>query len=498
MKPLSKSRLLEYVQCPKRLWLQLHAPALREDSTGTTASFAVGNQIGEMARRLYDPKGKGTLISFRDDGFEAAFARTKALLSSTSPIFEAGFSAVGALAFADVMLPVRRSGTRAWRMVEVKSSASVKDYYRTDAAIQAYVAREAGVPLASISIAHIDSKWVYPGNDDYNGLLVEQDVTQEAFERADEIAELVAAAHVIARRRKEPQIQTGGQCTAPYECGFAAYCASQEPQVEYPVHWIPQVRSKALRAAVSQAADMRDIPDALLNASQLRVKQCTLQGKTFFDGALARQMLASHRLPAYFLDFETIQFAVPIWKGTSPFQNIPFQFSVHRLSRTGKLERDGFLDLSGQDPSRQFADALIRACGERGPVFVYNAGFEKGRMKELAARFPRLRRALLAIVERVVDLQPVAEACYYHPSQQGSWSIKKVLPAMAPDLSYSTLDGVRDGGMAMDAYLEAIRETTSAARKAELRAQLEDYCALDTLAMVRLWQVFTGRDDIQR
>lgn len=494
---MSKSRLLEYHQCPKRLWLQLHAPALRADSAGTTARFAVGNQVGEIARRLYDPNGKGTLISVEEDGYAGAFARTAGLLASSNPIFEAGLTAGGALSFADLLLPVRRSGKRAWRMVEVKSSASVKDYYRIDAAIQAYIARTAGVPLVSVSIAHIDSKWVYPGNDDYNGLLVEHDLTQEAFEREGEVAALIAAAQKTARKRTEPCAQTGKHCGVPYDCGFAAHCAAQETPAEFPVSWIPAVKTKALRAAVSQVADMRDVPDTLLNPAQLRVKQCTVQGTEFFDRARAQQMLAPHRLPAYFLDFETIQFAVPTWKGTSPFQNIPFQFSVHRLGRTGKLERDGFLDLSGADPSRAFAEALVRACGQSGPVFVYNAGFETGRMKDLAKRFPGLKPGLLAIAERVVDLHPVAATCYYHPSQQGRWSIKDVLPAIAPDLSYGMLDGVQDGGMAMDAYREATAPTTTAARKEQLRAQLEDYCALDTLAMVRLWQVFTGRHDIE-
>jgi hypothetical protein len=197
-------------------------------------------------------------------------------------------------------------------------------------------------------------------------------------------------------------------------------------------------------------------------------------------------------LPAYFLDFETIQFAVPIWKGTRPYQQIPFQFSIHRLSRTGKIEQQAFLDLSGADPSKAFAEDLIAACGERGPIFVYNAGFETARIRELSERFPRLAKPLLALNERVVDLLPVARDDYYHPSQQGSWSIKAVLPALCPDLHYGDLDGVQDGGMAMDAFLEALAPQTSKTRKSEIEQQLLAYCALDTYAMVRLWVAFSG------
>jgi hypothetical protein len=497
MTALSKSRLLEFDQCPKRLWLQLHAPHLREDSTDTLASFKVGNTVGEVARRLYDPAGKGTMVTVEDGGYAAAFARTSALLSSARPIFEAGFTNGRATAFADVLLPVWRAGQRAWRMVEVKSATELKDYYRTDAAIQAYIAACAGVPFKSVSVACIDSDWVYPGNEDYRGLLVEHDLTAEASARATEIATMIEDAHKLARRRKEPAMQTGAHCNDPYVCGFAAYCASQEPQAEYPVAWIPGTKTKALRAALEKATDMRELPDALLNERQLRVKQCTVERKTYFDAASARDALAPHKLPAYFLDFETIYFAVPIWKGTRPYQQIPFQFSAHRLSRTGKLEHEGFLDMSGKDPSRPFVEALIRACGESGPVFVYNVGFERARISELAERFPRFSTSLRAIAARLVDLLDVAKQYYYHPSQAGSWSIKNLLPAIAPQLSYDALDGVQDGGMAMEAYLEAITPATRAARKTELRAQLERYCGLDTYGLVKLWQHFTGRADLR-
>ena len=499
MRLLSKSKLLAFRQCPKRLWLEIHRKELRADSAATQASFDVGYQVGDIARQLYDPRGNGELLDPFSEGFDAAFARTADLLRSAQPIFEASFSAAGALALADVMLPVRRGGKLKWRMVEVKSSTSVKDYHRDDSAIQAFVARTAGVDLASVALAHIDSSWIYPGSDDYQGLLVEKDLTDEAFSREDDVISWIADAQVIARKRKEPAIRTGAQCGAPYACGFLDYCQSQEPRAEYPVTWLPRIQSKALKALIEgdPICDLRSVPDELLNERQYRVKAHTLSGKPYFDATNAAADLAPHKLPAFFIDFETIQFAVPIWKGTRPYQQIPFQFSVHRLSRTGKLDHRAFLDLSGNDPSRAFAEALIAACGERGPVFVYNAGFETARIRELGERFPRLKDALLAINARVVDLLRIAEQRYYHPSQQGSWSIKKVLPAIVPDLRYDALDGVQDGGMAMDAFGEAISSSTSKARKEQIERQLLDYCHLDTYAMVRLWRFFAGRTDME-
>lgn len=495
MRNLSKSKIMAYRQCPKRLWLEIHQPDLREDSAATQASFQVGNAVGKIARSLYDPSGKGVLIDAYRDGFSAALTRSMELLNSSQPIFEAGFSAGGALVLADVLLPVKQGRKRAWRMVEIKSSGSVKSYHRDDTAIQAFVALAAGVPLVSIALAHIDTEWRYPGGGDYRDLLTEQDFTEEAFSRKDEVQCWITDAQKCAAKRTEPKIRTGGQCADPYPCGFIDYCSGQEPQVKYPVDWLPRVQTKALKAHITdnEVTDLSEVPDALLNDKQRRVKTHTLSGKTYFDKQGAAAALKPHGLPAYFLDFETIQFAVPIWKGTRPYQKIPFQFSLHRLARTGKLESESFLDLSGKDPSKEFAATLINACGIRGPIFVYNAGFEKGIISDLADRLSKFkfRGPLMAIRERIVDLHPIAEAHYYHPSQQGSWSIKSVLPAIAPELRYDDLDGVQDGGMAMVAYFEAIHQDTSCTRKAEIEKQLLDYCGLDTFAMVRLWQLFS-------
>lgn len=489
MRTLSKSKLLAFRQCPKRLWLEVHQPQLREDSGATQASFATGHQVGDIARQLYDPHQQGQLIDPQAEGFDAAFARTQHLLQSRKPIFEAGFRAEGALAFADVLLPVGKK----WRMVEVKSSTSVKDYHRDDAAVQSFVARACGVPLQSIALAHIDSQWTYPGHGDYRGLLVEADLTEEAFARTEEVRGWIAQAQAVAARKTAPHIATGAQCSSPYECGFVAHCQSQEPQAEHPVHWLPR-RSQALKAHIDEhdIAELRDVPDGLLNATQQRVKAATLSGRAFFDQGAAAQALAAHKLPGCFIDFETIQFAVPVWPSTRPYQQMPFQFSVHRLGRTGQVKHQAFLDLSGNNPSRPFAQALIAACGQRGPVFVYNAAFETSRIRELAECHPRLAPALHAINERIVDLLPIARQHYYHPSQQGSWSIKAVLPALCPDLHYDQLDGVQDGGAAQQAYLEAIAPATQAPRKAELERQLLAYCHLDTWAMVRLWAAFTA------
>jgi Domain of unknown function(DUF2779) len=359
MSTLSKSKILSYRQCHKRLWLEVHRPELREDSSSTQAIFKTGHQVGDLARTLYDPENKGTLIDFKTTGFTAAFEKTANLITSMQPIFEAAFTAGGALAFADVMLPLNKRGKPRWKMVEVKSSTSVKDYYRDDVALQSYVAKSSGVDLHEIAIACIDSTWVYPGNSDYQGFLMETDLTAEAFSREQEVKSWIQESQAIVSRNSEPAIEIGKHCEQPYPCGFYGYCTKDYPVVEQPITWLPMIQSKALKSAIEEKGlvEIKDAPDEHLNELQLRVKQCTLNGKTYFDKAGAKKDLSAYNLPAYFMDFETIQFTVPIWKGTRPFQQLPYQYSVHKLNRNGVLTHTSFLDLSGKDPTRTFAES---------------------------------------------------------------------------------------------------------------------------------------------
>jgi len=494
MRNLSKSKIIAYRQCPKRLWLEIHKAELRDDSASEMV-FQIGNQVGDMARSIYDLDGNGEFIDINGLGHEKALAQSAVLLKSGAvPVFEAGMAAGGALAYADVMLPDPQDGAVAWKMIEVKSSTSVKDYQRDDIAVQAHIAATAGVRLSSISLAHIDSSFVYPGNGDYQGLLKENDLTEEANFRSDEVKEWIDAAQAVAALTEEPEFATGPHCNSPFACGFAEYCNRDKVSPAYPLSSLPRLHpSRRERIEAAGHEDLRDVPDEFLGAIQNRVKQCSITGETYFDAVGAAADLAPYGFPAYFLDFETAMFAVPIWKGTRPYQQLPFQFSLHILAESGDLQHHGFLDLSGDDPSRACAQSLVDLCGEQGRVFAYNAGFECRVIRELAARIPEFAPALESIIERVADLLPIARNRYYHPSQHGSWSIKAVLPAAVPELSYNQLEGVQDGGMAVSAFMEAITPATLPERKAGIEGQLVSYCELDTFAMVRLYQFFSGR-----
>lgn len=366
MSPLSKSKLVTYRQCPKRLWLEVHRPDLREDSSTVQGHFEVGYQVGAIARKFYDESGLGHTIDVQSEGYDEAFARSAELMAtSQQPVFEAGFQSEGALAFADVMLPRLENGEIVWRMVEVKSSTSVKEYHLDDLAVQAFVARSAGVKLRSVALAHLDNSWVYPGDGDYRGLLKENDLTAETFARTAETRTWIADATMIVAQPTEPMKDIGSHCSEPFPCGFHAYCSRGIVGPEHSLDYLPRLHAgEREKLAAEDIVELREVPDDLLSLLQLRVKEHTLAGTTFFDKEGAAADLAQCSLPAYFLDFESVQFAVPKWKGTRPYQQFTFQLSVQRVSQFGQLTHDSFLDLSGNDPSEPFAKALITTCGD--------------------------------------------------------------------------------------------------------------------------------------
>ena len=505
MAMLSKSKILAYLQCPKRLWLEVHQPESRADSSATTASFATGHAVGDASRTVYDPNRTGIFLDIKALGLKGLIAATQTALTERKTIFEAGFQANGTLSLADILIPVEDASGPAWRMVEVKSSTGVKEYHVKDLAVQTAVATQAGVRLTKVSVAHVDNTWTYPGSQDYSGLLKEVDQTAHVKELGADVTQWINDAHLIANLPTAPATSTGDHCTTPFECGFLAYCSASEPKVKHPVTWLPRVQTKALKAHIASHSvkAMEDVPDSLLNALQLRVKKHTLADTVDFDSAGAKTALDRHPLPAYFLDFETIAFAVPIWAGTRPYEQVPFQFSMHYLQAADqKPQHSAFLNLSGNNPTRPFAEALVQSCGQTGPIFVYNKGFEGARIADLIRYLQDevgLVAALTAIKARLVDLKPITQDAYYNPVQKGSWSIKAVLTAMVPELSYRHLDTVQDGGGAQQAYLKAIGtpNVRPAPEEIELiRKQLLAYCELDTLAMVKIWHKLSQTTDV--
>ncbi|MDP2071847.1 MAG: DUF2779 domain-containing protein [Methylotenera sp.] len=478
---LSKSRILLHRQCPKRLWLKVYHPELEEIDDGNQARFATGTYVGELAQQHYPD---GVLID--GDNLAQAVIDTKAILAGEKrPIFEATLQADGLLIRADLMLPDQNG----YRMVEVKSSTSVKDYYLTDAAIQSWVAQQADLSLTSVEIAHINNSFVYPGGGDYQGLFHYADISEQISDMKDAVPDWINAARETLSG-DEPCINAGSQCAEPFTCPFMSYCSPRIDVADgYPPEVLPRGGKLPAILRAEGYIDLRDVPEERLdNFNHQRVWRVTKSGQTELNPK-AGEILAELPYPRYYIDFETINPAVPVWAGTRPYMQVPFQWSCHIETAKGVMTHCAFLADGQSDPRRPFAMSLIDAVGMSGPVFVYNAPFERSRMQELAEYYPDLAPALEAAIDRIVDLLPIAREHYYHPDMRGSWSIKAVLPTIAPDLAYDNLE-VANGGMAQEAFSEIMHPKTLPERSQQLSDALLLYCERDTLAMVRIAHYF--------
>ncbi len=472
---LSKSRIIAHQQCPRRLWLEVNRRDLIPPvDPATQARFDAGHEVGRIAQELHP---EGVLIDVNDLS-QAIKDTANALKNDPRPLFEATFSGDSVLVSADLLLP----DGDGYRLVEVKSSTGVKDYHKEDASVQAWVLEQAGIKLNAVEIAHVDTGFCYQGDGNYDGLLTHADITAEAQARQTDVPAWIASAKATLAGGM-PMVETGEHCQKPLSCPFQAYCSPPQDDDGFPLSILPN-GGKAVAALEAKGfRDLRDVPEGeLANAKHKRVREACVTGKEYLDPEAAKILLALP-FPRYYLDFETIQFVVPVWANSHPYGQMPFQWSCHIETPDGKLAHDEFLAWDATDPRRAFTESLIEAVGNEGPIIVFNAAFERGRMAEMATLFPDLAPAMNAAIGRLFDLLPVARAHYYHPEMRGSWSIKAILKAIAPELDYKDLV-VGDGNLAMDAFRRLIAPATAAADREGTRTALLEYCKRDTYAMV--------------
>ncbi len=477
---LSKSRLISAWQCPKKLHLEKHHKELGVITAQMESAFAGGHQVGDVAQQIYGT-ADSVEVAFN---FKTMVAETKALFDGGAdfPIFEATFKHEGVLIRADVMIPDEDG----WRVIEVKASTSVKDYHVLDCAIQDWVLRNAGIHVTSIALAHIDNTFLYAGDGNYDGLLRENDLTDEVRAMQPRVLDLLQVAR-DAVTGPLPDINVGMHCSKPYECQFQGHCWPTD--TKYPIAGLGGSKARLADYVALGARDILDVDENSITAkTQQRIYRVTCKGEPeILDGA--RQALDALAYPRYYLDFETIAPGVPFWEGTRPYQAVPIQWSCHIEAADGALRHEEFLDLSGTPPMRALVEQLIACLGSDGPVLMYTT-YERTVLLEMAAMFPDIARDIEKIVNRLYDLHPVVKQNYYHPKMLGSWSIKAVLPCMVPNMSYAGLDGINEGTLASDGFIEAINPATDMLRKLELEEQLLRYCRFDTEAMVEIVRFF--------
>jgi hypothetical protein len=478
---LSKSRLISAWQCPKKLHLEKHHPELAVITPQMESMFAGGHAVGDVAKQLY---GTADSVEVAFD-FKKMEAETAALIEGGAdfPIFEATFRHENVLVRVDVLIP----DGDGWRFIEVKASTSVKDYHVLDCAIQDWVLRNSGIDVTSISLAHINNQFVYAGDENYAGLLVENDLTAEVRTLEPGVVDLLGKAR-DAVTGPMPDINVGPRCSKPYDCQFQSYCWPSD--TKYPITGLGGSKARLGEYVALGARDILDVDEASITAAtQQRIYRVTCKGEPeILDGA--RREIAALPYPRYYLDFETIGPGVPIWPGTRPYAAIPVQWSCHIEEKGGEIRHEEFLDLSGAPPMRALAEKMIASLGDSGPVLMYT-NYEQKVIEGLAELLPDLAEPLSKIINRLWDLYPVVKDNYYHPDMLGSWSIKAVLPTINPRMDYKKLEGIAEGTGASDGFIEAINPDTDLIRKLELEQQLRRYCKFDTEAMVEIVRFFS-------
>ena len=417
---------------------------------------------------------------------DAAVQRTKQMIENGEEIiYEAAFRFDGVLVLLDIL--VKQKGK--WFAYEVKSSGRVSAAYILDASLQYYVIMNSGLVLEDIFIVHINSQYTRSGDVEPEKLFTFVSVRQEAIRGIDAIAEKIAAAKEVLETTISPDIEIGEQCFTPYPCDFKGHCWRHIPRNSiFDVSGMP--RQQQFHLYRSGVMRVEDIPGDYLLEKQARVHVDTvIANEPLVNREGLMRFLYTLKYPLYFLDFETFMPAVPLFDRTRPYQHIPFQYSLHyKEARDSDTKHLHFLGEAGYDPRRQFIERLLEDTEGAGDILVYDAMMERSVLKSLAADFPIYGADINERLSRIRDLAvPFQEKLYYHPLMRGSYSIKNVLPALVPGITYDDLK-IGSGNIAMSAFEQLQRETDMFAIE-EIREALHEYCRMDTLAMVKLLEV---------
>lgn len=512
---LSKSRYTKFCQCPKALWMSIYDPDKATVDKGVEARFADGNIVGDLAMGLFGDFVEVTSTTAENKlDLNAMIEKTGELMAGNecNVICEASFSynCNGESNYCAVDILRRTPG--GWAIYEVKSTTShiadisltnkefVKKIkkYATDIAFQKWVLEKCGVNVTGTFLVTLNSDYIRNGELEIEKMFNIIDMGGLVENEFVKVANTSKAAHNILKLQDEPCDKIGTQCHTPYQCAFWEYCTKQagldlENNKATVFDLYSLSAKKKYEYFYKGMVSFEDIRNEKLTDIRRMQVDCTLDNSIYINKDGIKEFLDKITYPLYFLDFESIQPTLPQWDGTRPYMQLCFQYSLHYIEHEGgELKHKEFLAPSdGSDPRRSLAEALCRDIPKNVCIMAYNDPFEKTRIKEMASAFPDLAQHLLNIDNNIIDLLiPFRKGHYYTPAMGGSFSIKSVLPALFPnddELNYHNLnENVQNGGQAMTIF--PLIKDMPADKAKEARQALLDYCHLDTLAMVRVWE----------
>jgi predicted RecB family nuclease len=483
---ISKSKVIAGVQCLKRLYLQVHQPELAAQPDGADeAIIEQGHKVGMLARELFPG---GTEVD-SSGGLGSAIRSTRELVANPEvpAIFEGAFEYQGVIVKTDIL---QQRKEKLWRLVEVKSTTDLKEHHLEDVAIQSYVLSHSGLNLASVWLAHVNRKYVLAGATvDPHQFFLFRNLTRRVQNLQPALTFQLRSQFRILAMPKAPDLPTGPHCINPVTCEFFDYCNRPKPNDH--IGYIPRLHASAMGQLEEMGVEsIHDIPgDFELNEFQRRVCDAIQTGQPWYSADLKGEF-ESLKYPLYFMDFETVNPAIPRFVGMHPYDHIPFQFSVHvQQEPRAAPNHFEFLAMDNGDPRPAFISSLCEALREHGSIVVYNEQFESQRLWELAGWLPEYTQRIRDIQSRLWDLLPVVRKHVYHPAFGGSFSLKAVLPALVPEMTYEGME-VPNGQAAGLAWQTIIGGDCSEAERQSKRQALLDYCGQDTLALVRLLEAF--------
>jgi len=488
MPHLSKSSFMAGLQYKRRLWLGWHDP-IPVESVNHGLTVGAGINIGRKARQLF-PGGR--LVTGDGSTFTSSVVETMRLMADPSvpAIFEAAFECDGVRIRGDIM---ERLAAYTWGLREVKLSTELKDEHYDDIAIQLYVLSGTGIKVRSIELIYVNKNYIRGTDIDWRKFFARANVRTDAEAKLPALNKLVAGQQAILRRPGAPNVQPAHHCHTPVPCEFWDRCTARKPNDW--IFYLPRLAQKRFdelhKAGITS---IRRIPKSFaLTLRQDIIRNVLKSGREYISTDLAAA-LKGFEPPAFYLDFETMNPVVPLYPGTSPYQRIPFQWSLHHIGSEGKLTHNEFLADEATDPRPKFVASLLSALkGSNFPIIVYS-GFEKSVLVDMAAQFPRQRMTIRKLQGRLRDLLQVARGHMYHPDFQFSHSIKSVGPALAPSIRYDDLGEIADGGAASRAFERlAGGQLEDNENPVRLRHALLNYCARDTLAMVEVHRAMRTR-----
>ncbi len=486
---LSKSKYCSAKSCFKKLWMQKYKP-LEAVQKARDAVFENGIAVGNLAKGLF---GKYKDVEFNKD-LNVMIDKTKELLKQNAKIItEASFIYDNNFCSVDIL----KNGQDGFEIYEVKSGASLKDINIDDVSYQYFVLTKLGYNVKKAFLVYINSDYIRHGKLELKKLFNIEEVTEEAKSKIDEIELNIKVINSFMgeyTEDNEPESKLGMHCKDPYMCEYWEYCTKDLPKPNVfdinKLDWTKKFE-KYEEGKIS-FKDLQNENLAKRFQEQIDFEVENMEPKINVEAI--KQIMNSLKYPLYFIDYETIQPVIPEYDGTWPYEQLPFQYSLHIIKEEGaEVEHREFLaDIDDKDFLRHFAESMIKDMPNDGSVIIYNNSFEPVINRQLAQLFPDLEKELTRINKNIVDFQvPFRSRDYYVKEMEGSYSIKKVLPALYPDdpdLDYHKLPSVHNGTEASDTFLNM--RNMSKEEQEEIRKGLLVYCKLDTYAMVKIWEKF--------